>query len=279
MSNLSDDEKWTSIKVIPHTHNSGTKDSLTFSSKFCWLWSKCQNKTILEQLNMGVRAFDFRLRIYQNEVYISHTLVSNLKFLDVMLILKSFLKKNPTEFIFLFIKPDWPTRNNWDLLEGIKLWINIEKTDTVENGYKNTIFIDKNINIGESLIKDMRGKLTVVPDGRLSNHLNPQFNAKIGTLNINNLNICNTWEQQTLNSAKQLINTFINNFCNNQESDTKFNLIQLNVIAFKGIIPPYLISYFMNKWMINNFDTNLKLGFVSIDFVDENITNFLLNKI
>ena len=68
-------------------------------------WTQTQNSTILEQLNNGIRAFDFRIAEKDNICYGFHTFLgSELKpSLDDI---KTFLKQNPKEIILLSVRTD-----------------------------------------------------------------------------------------------------------------------------------------------------------------------------
>ena len=68
-------------------------------------WTQTQNSIILEQLNNGIRAFDFRIAEKDNICYGFHTFLgSELKpSLDDI---KTFLKQNPKEIILLSVRTD-----------------------------------------------------------------------------------------------------------------------------------------------------------------------------
>ena len=68
-------------------------------------WTQTQNSTILEQLNNGIRAFDFRITSKDDICYGFHTFLgSELKpSLDDI---KTFLKQNPKEIILITVRTD-----------------------------------------------------------------------------------------------------------------------------------------------------------------------------
>lgn len=103
MKNIGD-EKLLRDFNIPGTHDSGTK-YCQFS-----LFSRCQNKTISEQLQLGVRVFDIRV----DKMTLVHGFCKCRKNLfgkiltlnDVIGDMFSFLKENPSETILMMFKMD-----------------------------------------------------------------------------------------------------------------------------------------------------------------------------
>lgn len=117
---------------IPGSHDSGSYfvdftdmnvfirpiTKLGFVQNIFEAWIKTQNKTILEQLNMGIRSFDLRvtysspLKKYipipstDTNYYITHTFVCET--LDSVLDqFETFLINNPSEIVVIQIKPDF----------------------------------------------------------------------------------------------------------------------------------------------------------------------------
>jgi hypothetical protein len=289
MSRLSDGDNWTDIKIIPSTHNSAAIKPMEGYKCIPWFWAKCQNNSVQTQLGMGIRGFDLRLSNIEGGVYIGHTLISNSNFNDILKTMKSFLNDNPSEFIFMFIKPDWPTRNKWNFNNVQELWDNFKDIDDYTSGFDNTIFLDPNINIKEVIIKNLRGKLIIIPDGKFCPYRNTSLNKGVATLPMNFFNVCETWNKNTVKNAKETIIHFIDAECkmnnkntNNEEvqivnTNNNYNIIQINVVV--NLVPPYFVSKYMNNWLIKNI-TNYKdkcLGFVSIDFANKPVVNSLLN--
>ncbi len=108
LSNLSD-EIYISELNIAGTHDSATAFVAMENS------ARCQDKTILQQLNMGVRLLDIRLSRKGSEFYLVHALADcfsdekktlRLTFDEVLSDCKSFLMDNPGETIILSIKQD-----------------------------------------------------------------------------------------------------------------------------------------------------------------------------
>lgn len=103
-----DDDIYVSQLSIPGTHDAATKN--------CSLsQGRCQDLTIAQQLEMGIRFFDLRpnkdLNIYHGKLSCGISLI------QVWEQFNAFLDKNPGEFIFTLIK--WEYEPDVSLLEGI----------------------------------------------------------------------------------------------------------------------------------------------------------------
>lgn len=108
LKNISDETLLCNIN-IPGTHNSCA----------CFIdfpyFSKCQNLTIKEQLEIGIRFFDLRIEAKNGEVKTVHSILScrkkkfsrkKLTVDDVLFDITSFLKENTTETVLLCVKRD-----------------------------------------------------------------------------------------------------------------------------------------------------------------------------
>ena len=86
---------------IPATHDSGATISLLGIS------GQCQKSTIKEQLDMGVRLLDIRLRLVDDELNVVHGIVDqNLTFKSVLEDINAFIEEYPTEFLIMSIKQE-----------------------------------------------------------------------------------------------------------------------------------------------------------------------------
>ena len=86
---------------IPGTHDSGALHSIFDVS------GKCQDINIKTQLNIGVRFFDLRLQLVNDEFKIVHSFVDqNLSFTSVMKDLSSFIRSNSSEFLIISLKKE-----------------------------------------------------------------------------------------------------------------------------------------------------------------------------
>ena len=115
MINLNDNAKIQTLS-IPGTHDSGALHSIFDVS------GKCQDLSIEQQLNVGVRFFDLRLQNVGDKMQIVHSFVDQrLTFASVMQSLDNFLKEHPSEFLIISIKKDADDKNSTKEFEQLLL--------------------------------------------------------------------------------------------------------------------------------------------------------------
>ncbi|MFJ8766364.1 phosphatidylinositol-specific phospholipase C [Streptomyces clavifer] len=86
--------------TIPGTHNSGARHG--------GLWTACQNTTVTEQLNSGVRFLDIRCRISGDAYAIHHgAYYQHLNFDDVLGACRDFLTQRPSETVLMRVKQEY----------------------------------------------------------------------------------------------------------------------------------------------------------------------------
>ncbi|MEU5823098.1 phosphatidylinositol-specific phospholipase C [Streptomyces sp. NPDC047803] len=86
--------------TIPGSHDSG--------ARYGGPWTECQNTTIAEQLNSGVRFLDVRCRITGGSFAIHHgASYQNLMFGDVLGACWDFLAARPTETVLMRVKQEY----------------------------------------------------------------------------------------------------------------------------------------------------------------------------
>ena len=111
LSSLRDDTKINEI-YIPGTHDSGALYS------FFGISGKCQSYDIENQLDMGVRFFDIRLQLRENELMVVHSFVDQKQsFESVLKTVNEFLIAHPSEFVIMSIKQDADAENSNILFE------------------------------------------------------------------------------------------------------------------------------------------------------------------
>lgn len=111
-----DDSAYLSELNIVGTHDSATAYVQMENT------ARCQDKTIAEQMRMGIRFLDIRLSKKSGEFYLVHSLADcysnkektkRLTFGEVLADCKGFLNENPKETIILSIKQDRGIINRW----------------------------------------------------------------------------------------------------------------------------------------------------------------------
>ncbi len=100
MSQLEDDRAINELS-IPGTHDSGALYSIADVA------GKCQSLSIEDQLYIGVRFLDIRLKLVEDDFRIVHSFVDQrTDFDDTLEDIVEFIEENPTEFLFISIKED-----------------------------------------------------------------------------------------------------------------------------------------------------------------------------
>ncbi|MFJ8664180.1 phosphatidylinositol-specific phospholipase C [Streptomyces sp. NPDC093600] len=86
--------------TLPGTHNSGARQG--------GLWVACQNTTIAQQLDSGIRFLDVRCRVTGDSLAIHHgAYYQNLMFGDVLVACRDFLAAHPTETVLMRVKQEY----------------------------------------------------------------------------------------------------------------------------------------------------------------------------
>ncbi|MEU2433480.1 phosphatidylinositol-specific phospholipase C [Streptomyces sp. NPDC007861] len=86
--------------TIPGTHDSG--------ARFGGLWAECQNTTIAQQLDSGIRFLDVRCRVTGGSFAIHHgAAYQNMMFGDVLVACWDFLGAHPSETVLMRVKQEY----------------------------------------------------------------------------------------------------------------------------------------------------------------------------
>lgn len=253
--------------VIPGSHDSFALKFKSFShndlhlpfifNPFIKLWAKTQNKTITQQLNLGIRYFDIRIEEYKKKYYSVHSLLS-IPLNDILDDIIIFITNHKTEKIII----------------DINHLYNITDYDKLENYLLNKLnnyLIENHINNLTTPISHVEGNIFLFY--RYSNN-------KIFSNNLINSNWYNTND--------------INNLCHLITTETleenKINVCQCILtpqtkdIIYGILLPlcnPTSLKSLTKKYNDNMIST---LNYVSInknviikDFIDEEFINLCIN--
>ena len=115
MTDLDDKTEINSL-AIPGTHDSGATHSIADLS------GKCQSLTVKEQLKLGVRFFDIRLKLKNDKLIVVHSFVEQgVDFEDVLSDMCEFIERNPGEFLLVSFKEDAdPTGSSLNFTEKLE---------------------------------------------------------------------------------------------------------------------------------------------------------------
>lgn len=130
-----EDERSINRLFIPGTHDSGATHSIADLS------GKCQSLSIAEQLKIGVRFFDIRLQLKNNELVIVHSFVDQATDLDdVLSIMVDFLEEHPSEFLIVSFKEDNdPVGSDVDFTETLEEMLKAESSVSKATGLPTTV--------------------------------------------------------------------------------------------------------------------------------------------
>lgn len=95
-----DDARALRTLTIPGTHDSG--------ARFGGPWSECQNTTIAQQLDSGIRFLDVRCRAIDGSFAIHHgPSYQHMMFGDVLIACRDFLRAHPSETVLMRVKQEY----------------------------------------------------------------------------------------------------------------------------------------------------------------------------
>jgi 1-phosphatidylinositol phosphodiesterase len=267
-----DGNKKLSELTIPGTHDSGARIE-SFAST-----AKCQNLTIDEQLNAGVRYLDIRCRHLNNAFEIHHgSVYQKINFTNVLASCTNFLNNNPTETIIMAVKEEYNASGNNRSFEA-----------TFDS------YVQQNPNIwffGESIptLNSVRGKIVLVRrfpafnvdglDATIWDASNATGNT---TFEINNLASIKIQDQYKVPNNNDKWSTFTALANEAKTGDTNRLFINYGSGSKSGLfgIPNITtVSNFINPKISNFFTSNNKgrFGIIVMDF-DESSKNDLIIK-
>ncbi|TDQ08189.1 phosphatidylinositol-specific phospholipase C [Pedobacter metabolipauper] len=253
---------------IPGTHDSGARNEPISGT------AKCQNLTIAEQLNAGVRYLDIRCRHLDNSFTIHHgAIYQNLNFNDVLNACIGFLNSNPTETIIMSVKEEHTASGN---------------TRTFEQTFD--AYVQQNpskwdLGNGIPALGDVRGKIKLLrrfgassPKGIEATNWADNTTFEINTTAAN-LKIQDFYNVNDVNTKWTRIETLLNDAHNdtsnrlylNYGSGYKagiFGIPNINTVA--NSVNPKITTFFTNN-------THGKYGIIPLDFIDANRSQLIVN--
>lgn len=250
------DSKIINEMSIPGTHDSGALHSIFDVA------GKCQDIDINTQLNIGVRFFDLRLQLVENDFKIVHSFVNqNLSFSSVMDDISSFIRKYDSEFILISLKKEASDINSSKefkdaLLEKLK-------------NYEDVLSYDK---VLPNTIKEARGKIYIIDRYDLSVGINAYSGwLDSETFTINNLYVQDNYCINDINVKKEdILSTIKYSNENNDKLVLNFTSCYLDY----GFPPTYAgtSALIINPWLKTQIqNTNDRLGIIVADFIDKEL--------
>ncbi|WP_293743705.1 phosphatidylinositol-specific phospholipase C [uncultured Pedobacter sp.] len=261
------DQNSIALISIPGTHDSGATIEPVSGT------AKCQNLSITDQLNAGVRYLDIRCRHIDNAFAIHHgAIYQNLNFNDVLNACINFLNSHPTEAIIMSVKEEHTPSNNSRSFE--------QTFDSYVQQNPGKWDLGNNI----PTLGSIRGKIRLLrrfsgssPKGidatvwadNTTFEINNAANLKVQDFyNVNDVNTKWTKVETVLNEAK---NDAANRLYLNYASGYKAGIFSIpSITTVSNFINPKITTFFANN-------THGKFGIVALDFIDSGRSQSIVN--
>lgn len=253
---------------IPGTHDSGaTKEPVSGTAK-------CQNLSIADQLNAGVRYLDIRCRHINNGFTIHHgAIYQNINFDNVLNACFNFLNSHPTEAIIMSVKEEHTPFNNTRTFE--------QTFDSYVQQNASKWSLATNI----PLLGSVRGKIKLVRRfvASSSKGIDATAWADNTTFEINNgtanLKVQDFYNVNDLNTKWQNIESLLNeskndpsgrlylNYCSGYKAGV-FGIPNINTVT--NSVNPKITAFFSNN-------THGNFGIIPLDFIDSSRSQLIVN--
>ena len=248
---------------IPGTHDSGALHSIFDVS------GKCQDINIKTQLNIGVRFFDLRLQLVNDEFKIVHSFVDqNLSFTSVMKDLSSFIRSNSSEFLIISLKKEESDVNSNKSFKDALL-------DELTN-YDDVLCFDSLL---PKTLKEARGKIYIIDRYDLSVGISAYSGwVDSSTFTINDLYVQDNYRIDNIDIKKQDILSTIKY---SKENNDKLVLNFTSCYLDYGFPPTYAgtSARLINPWLKEQIkDTNDNLGIIVADFIDKELAESIYKR-
>lgn len=246
---------------IPGTHDSGATHSIFDVA------GKCQDLRIQSQLNIGVRFFDLRLQLKNDELEIVHSFVNQkLYFADVINAMIDFVKEYDSEFLIISLKEEASSLNSTKSFE-----------DVLASYLKDEVF-DKS-NILPQTLKDARGKIYIL--SRMDSEYGIQaYNGwqDSTTFMLDDLYIQDNYSIDEIKIKKEDIIKTIEF----SKTNTNYLVINFTSCYLNNAFPPTYagtaaleINPWFNEYISNNNDS---LGIIVMDFISQDLAQAIYRR-
>jgi 1-phosphatidylinositol phosphodiesterase len=244
---------------IPGTHDSAATHSIADLS------GRCQDLTIKEQLNIGVRFLDLRLQMVNNRFKLVHSFVDQkLPLENVVSDLVAFIRKHNDEFIIISIKKDESDVNSDAHFETL--------LKTYFEGNEDVISYDKTI---PNTLGEARGKIYIMDRYGMSIGVTTYFSDNT-TFETEHFHI---QDYYCINNVDDKINA-INNTLEYSKTHSDKLTFNFSSCYIDGIFPPTYAGTSalpINNYLIETFKEDAeRVGVMVLDFVGANLTKLII---
>ena len=240
MSSLPDSRSLAEI-TIPGTHDSGATVNNSLS--------KCQNLSIAEQLSIGVRFLDIRLKLQNDQLNVYHGIISQkLNFTQVMESCTSFLSEHPDEVILMSIKQEddnnagFPAAIANVIAQNPDLWYTANKLPTLGEVRGKIVLIRRytDASIGINCANGWADNTNFSMNNGVSMKVQDYYNVGSSS------NLNTKWDKivALANDASKSDKTFCINFTSGYTSTSILGISIPNITAASNNINPTLLTHF-----------------------------------
>ncbi len=227
--------------TIPGTHDSGALVNNSLS--------QCQNLSIAEQLSIGVRFLDIRLKLQSDQLNVYHGIVpQDLNFTQVLESCSSFLSEHPDEVILMSIKQEddnnagFPSAIANVIAQNPDLWYTANKLPTLGEVRGKIVLIRRytDASIGINCANGWADSTSFTMNNGVSMKVQDYYN--IGS--SSNLNT--KWDKivALANDASKSDKTLCINFTSGYTSTSILGISIPNITTVSNNINPKLLTYF-----------------------------------
>ena len=247
LKNVNDETSLRSL-AIPGSH-----DTLALYS-IADLAGQCQSLSLKDQLNLGVRFLDVRLKENKGELNVVHGFIDQkLTFKDVDKTINDFLKANPSEFIIMSVKQEAGELKDFE--------------KALVPFYNNNIYL-KDMKTVPSKVGDIRGKVLILSRYENSQYGIPAYDGWQDSTSFtlsNDIYVQDTYKITSKEQKQDEIKKCFN------ESGHALKINFLSAYRTDSFPPSYSVSAAkdINPWINQEISKYNDRGIVLYDFVNE----------
>ena len=240
---------------LPGSHNTMAARSLLD------LTGQCQTLSLKEQLNLGVRFLDIRLKEDNNSLKAVHGFIDQkVSFKSISQTVTSFLTKHPSEFIIMSIKE-----------EGSPNKSDIPFEQALLNNLSSDLFLKDQITV-PTYVEEVRGKVMLLSRYKNSSIGIPSYEGWRDSTSFtlpNDIYVQDTYKiANKLEKQEEIVRCF-------NETGHALKINYLSAYKIKDFPPSYAMSAAkdINPWINKEIDKYQDRGVVLYDFVSKKTMN------
>ena len=238
----------------------GSHDTMALYS-IADLAGQCQTLSLEEQLNLGVRFLDIRLKEDRNSLKAVHGFIDQkASFASINKTVTSFLEKHPSEFIIMSIKEEAKASNS-----------DISFEEALINSLDSDLYL-KNQKTVPTYVEEIRGKILILSRYKNSSIGIPAFDGWADSASFtlpNDIYVQDTFKIQNKEQKQKEITKCFN------ETGHALKINFLSAYRTNGFPPSYAMSAAkdINPWITKEIDKYQDRGIVLYDYITESNMN------